>query len=293
MNKDTFNFRRFGKYFASDVKTCTANFGLSLITVSLLFFLFVYALTIAFGIIFSQVWDGPGLALRVPTAVAALTCIVVVMPVKAYGKLTEKQYGAQWLMIPASRLEKFLSMIILSCIIVPIVGITLYLGIDALFCAVDHTCGTSIIRGLIDLEATIDTSIQEVNTELGELTENNVANFITQMTNPWLHIDDCFGMVLPFLLGALMFKSGKTVKTILALVALSAAVSMISTPLMKDWADSMMEMTNSGNMELYDVRSIYNSWIFRNITLVDTISDTIFNLGLLTAIFFRIKTLKH
>ncbi len=291
MNKDIFNFRRFGKYFASDIKTCTANFGLSLITVSLLSFLFVYVLTVGFVLLLNQTWTGPGIAVRIPTAVAALFCIIVVMPVKAYGKLTEKQYGSQWLMLPASRLEKFLSMVILSCIIVPVVGVGLYLGIDSLFCAIDHTCGTSLIRGLLDIEATIGLAVQEIQAELGSDTGNTVADFVVQLSNPWLYIDDSLGMVLPFLLGALMFKSGKTVKTILVIVGLSFVVSAITSPLMMNWANSITEMT-TGNA-IADAQLIFDSWIFRNVALVDTISDTILNVGLLVAIWFRIKTLKH
>ena len=34
---DIFNFRRFGKYFASDLRTCWANYGLSLLTISTIF----------------------------------------------------------------------------------------------------------------------------------------------------------------------------------------------------------------------------------------------------------------
>ena len=33
---DIFNFQRFGKYFASDLRTCAANYGLSLLVLAIL-----------------------------------------------------------------------------------------------------------------------------------------------------------------------------------------------------------------------------------------------------------------
>ena len=44
MKNDIFNFRRFGKYFASDIRTCAANYGLSLLTISLLSPLVLYVI---------------------------------------------------------------------------------------------------------------------------------------------------------------------------------------------------------------------------------------------------------
>ena len=38
---------------------------------------------------------------------------------------------------------------------------------------------------------------------------------------------------------------------------------------------------------------LFNNGFFKNLVLIDIISDTIFNAALLTGIWFRIKTLKH
>ncbi len=293
MKNDIFNFRRFGKYFASDIRTCAANYGLSLLTISLLPTIVLYILSVATSLLLNQVWDGPGMIARTAAFVTAMICMVIIMPVKTYGKITEKQYGAHWLMIPASKLEKFLSMIILSCIVIPIVGTALYISIDALVCAFDHTCGDSLMRGIIELKSMIGEGIREAEMEFGATEHESIANFVIQLANPWLYIDDSMGMVLPFLLGALWFKSGKTVKTILALFAFSTVAGFITAPLMSNWTQTMTELQASGNVDESIVYGIFDSWIFRNIALVDTISDTIFNVGMMTAIYFRIKTLKH
>ena len=44
MKNNIFNFRRFGKYFTSDIRTCTANYGLSLLTMAVLTPIATYAL---------------------------------------------------------------------------------------------------------------------------------------------------------------------------------------------------------------------------------------------------------
>ncbi len=295
MKKDIFNFNRFGKYFVSDVKTCMANYGLSLISLSILTLLVLYVIYVGFSLMLSAGWNGPAMPVRLIIFGVVMFCIVVTMPVKCYGKITDRQYGTNWLMLPASRLEKFLSMIILSCIVVPLVGFVLYISVDALVCAIDHTCGDSLIRVMIDMKAKMSEGIQEVKAELGAPEYGAVKNFITQMSNPWLYLDDVLAMSLPFLLGAMIFKSGKTVKTFLALIAFSIFISTLTTPFIFDWAnslsDSLVSLEGSDSQKAMEL--LYDNWIFQNMALVDTISDVIFNVSLLVAIFFRIKTLKH
>ena len=46
--KEIFNFERFGKYFVSDLKTCRANYGLSLLVISVLVPLATYIMTMRF-----------------------------------------------------------------------------------------------------------------------------------------------------------------------------------------------------------------------------------------------------
>jgi hypothetical protein len=104
MKNDIFNFRRFGKYFATDIKTCWSNYGLSLLTISLITPIVLYVVLTAFNLIMTSTWDGPDMGFRFFTICVAMFCIVVTMPVKCYGRITEKQYGSFWLTLPASRL---------------------------------------------------------------------------------------------------------------------------------------------------------------------------------------------
>jgi len=294
MKNDIFNFRRFGKYFASDIRTCAANYGLSLLTISLLSPLVLYVIVATINQIMHNTWDGPDIGLRVFAFAVAMICMVVTMPVKCYGKITEKQYGSFWLTLPASRLEKFISMILMTCMIVPVSGTLLYLGLDALICAFDHTCGQNLFAGGIELlqkmgeanEVTLNLIDENITIEDATL----VQELVRQMNNPWMYIDEIFCFTLPFLLGAVFFRNGKTVKTFIALFAISTVTGMICSPIMTNW---VMEMFNNLNEDPDAILQMFNNKLFKNLVLIDTVTDTVTNVALMAGIWFRIKTLKH
>jgi len=294
MKTNIFNFRRFGKYFTTDFRTCWANYGLSLLTISLLTPIALYMIVAAFNQIMHNTWDGPDIGLRVFAFAVAMICMVVTMPVKCYGKITEKQYGSFWLTLPASRLEKFISMILMTCLIVPISGALLYLGLDAVICAFDHTCGQNLIAGGMELlqkmgeaqEVTFNFVDENITVEDAALAQE----IIRQVNNPWMYLDEIFCFTLPFLLGSVFFRNGKTVKTIIALFAISTATGIIMTPIMTDWAMKIIENANDDPMAILQM---FNNGLFKNLVLIDTVTDTVTNLALMAGIWFRIKTLKH
>ncbi len=294
MKNDIFNFRRFGKYFATDFRTCWANYGLSLLTISLLSPLVLYVIIATINQIMHNIWDGPDIGLRVFAFAVAMICMVVTMPVKCYGKITEKQYGSFWLNLPASRLEKFISMILMTCIIVPVSGALLYLGLDALICAFDPTCGQNLFAGGMELlqkmgeakDVTLNLIDESITIEDATLAQE----IVRQMNNPWMYIDEIFCFTLPFLLGAVFFRNGKTVKTFIALFAISTVTGMICSPIMTNW---VMEMFNNLNEDPDAILQMFNNKLFKNLVLIDTVTDTVTNLALMAGIWFRIKTLKH
>lgn len=294
MKNDIFNFRRFGKYFATDFRTCWANYGLSLLTISLLSPLVLYVIIVTINQIMHNTWDGPDIGLRVFAFAVAMICMVVTMPVKCYGKITEKQYGSFWLTLPASRLEKFISMILMTCIIVPVSGALLYLGLDALICAFDHTCGQNLFAGgtelLLRMGEAKDVTLNLIDESITIEDATLAQEIVRQMNNPWMYIDEIFCFTLPFLLGAVFFKNGKTVKTFIALFAISTVTGMICSPIMTNW---VMEMFNNLNEDPDAILQMFNNKLFKNLVLIDTVTDTVTNLALMAGIWFRIKTLKH
>ena len=280
-NKDIFNFNRFGKYFVSDLKTCVANYGLTLLTTTLLLPIAIYVVRVALHAFAYSTWEGPEPGLRLFCFGMALIFIITQMPVKCYGKLTEKQYGSFWLTLPASRLEKFLSMLIMTCLIAPLTGTALFLGMDTLMCAIDPTCGECIIARSKNLFGLLtEMGHLKVNIGFGSIPIDDPEAYdrmLGVLTSPWLYVDDIFGITLPFLLGAIYFKKNKIAKTFLALFAFSMAISFITAPL-------TLGLTP---------QKIFCSNFFRNMVLIDIISDTVLNIAMMAGVWFRIKTLKH
>jgi hypothetical protein len=117
-------------------------------------------------------------------------------------------------------------------------------------------------------------------------------DFAKQMSSPWLYVDDFIMVCLTFLLGAIFFKSGKSAKTILAVIACGMFISMAVTPFMSKMFMSLIEQAQAVESP-ENLNALFSTGLFRHAALIDTINDTLTNLLLLTGIFFRIKTLKH
>jgi hypothetical protein len=181
-------------------------------------------------------------------------------------------------------------MVIMTSIVMPVAVCTVYFGVDALLCTFDKTCGTSIfasIGSLIDTFMSISVASSSDMVQFPDL-----AKFIKQVSNPWLYVDDIIGMFLITLTGAVLFKSGKTAKTCLAYIAITFMLGIAVTPFanaaFKEFADlSLMAHTPEA------MNQLFSAGIFRHAALIDTINDTIVNLALIAAIYFRVKTLKH
>lgn len=288
MNSNTFDFKRFGSYIASDARNCIANFGLSAILISCAGVITYLAVTL-FNLIFNGEWMSSGQALRLFVFCMAMIVMVTSMPVKCYGRLTEKKAGSSWLMIPASRTEKFASMVILNCIAIQLIMATAYLLLDLIICTIDPSCGKSLIFGLRELWFIV----METSIDSGDISVMlpDMEKFVHQIGNPLLYMDDTIMLMLIFLLGAIVFKKAKTSKTILAFIIISTILGMLCLPLVRVFFEGFTN--NIHTMDATQLNELFKTWIFRHIVLLDTISDTIVNILLLTCIYHRIKTLKH
>lgn len=286
---NTFNFNRFGKFLASDLRHCLANYGLSMLLMSMMG-LIIYIGTVTMGLVFNGAWDGPGVGFRLTVFIITMFVLMTSMPVKCYGGLTDKKTGSAWLMLPVSRLEKYLSMIINTVFIIPLATGSVYVLVDSLLCGLDPTCGAGIIT---ETKAFLVNMVSEsFATESDIISMPSLGTYVHQVSNPLLYIDDIIMISLVFLLGAVCFKSGKTVKTFFAIFAYSIAFSFISVPVISHYMGGIMENINMLDQTAF-IEDMFNSWIFRHAALVDTINDTVVNLALMAGIWFRIKTLKH
>lgn len=272
--KEIFDIKRFGKYIVTDLRGCVSKYTLNFLLISLMGVV-IYAGTVVMGLIIKGTWGGPSIYFRAAVFVICIAVLLLTMPSKLYGHLTEKRAGTTWLMIPASTFEKYLSMILICAIIIPALFLGIYIGTDAILCAVDKTCGVNILH--------LSKEIFGYRTEM----PTEVLSAIGGLINPLTYIDDIIGSVLIFLLGAICFKNAKVVKTILFLMVISMAFSIIASPFITNYMEAL------ANNPTTTLDEFFSGGFFGNLSLIDTINDLTVTVICLTGIFFRLKTLKH
>lgn len=223
MKNNTFSISRFGKYFVHDLKTQVKNIGMLWLVCVLMPVIF-YATYMLFGNIFSPSGhlyfikdigsgpkgiDGPILGVRFAVFVVTTMVLTMVFPSRAYGDITKKSEGSAWLMLPASRLEKYISMMVICLAVVPLTFIAGHLLCDWLVCLADPTCGKAM-------------AAFNINSAIGQ---PDAPQFVAN--GFWLLYAMIIEYALTFLLGALIFKKWKVIFTIIALFVLSNILTPI------------------------------------------------------------------
>ena len=271
MNK-IFSLKRFGRYFTFDLKNAVNNFGLSLLIMCCLPVMLLIG-RVLLSIIFGGGESIPSLPERISLFSIALLIMMITSPMKLYGGLTEKKYGSSWLLIPASRLEKFISMLLICLIVVPVAYLIVYLGVDGILSLLIKDYSPAII-GSDAMKTFMSFHIPEDIPF--EMVGGSSLYFFGSMA----------ATILVFLLGGLCFKKGKVGKTILALFIIMMVVGIITFIIFvksPEHFESLMERADV--MDPERIASSISTWSW--------ILNILFFGGLGTAIYFRLKTLKH
>ncbi len=273
---DNFNFSRFGKYFVHDLKKQQKNIGMLMLIFGLFPIIF-YMIYIVFGTIFNEnlirlltgtTIEGPSIGARLGVFAGITIIFVMLYPSRAYGEITDKAKGSEWLMLPASRLEKFVSMTLMTLVVIPIIFIIAYLLSDAVVCLFDKTCGDSIFSFRIN-----------------DVT--NTSDLILPANGFWILAANIIEYASIFLLGGLIFKKWKTVGTALVLFALSMLGSFAFGIFIS-------------NADLDCIGEWMSEWAQRHADYIDLWVNGFVNLCLFlivaaceTASWFRIKRIQH
>ena len=272
---NAFNFNRFGKYLVYDLKRQWRNIGM-LMLIFALFPIIFYMLYMFFAALFDgglmKVFtgieiNGPAIWARFGVFFAMTAVFVMIFPSRAYGEITDKAKGAEWLMLPASRLEKFVSMLLISLVVIPLAYVAVYLISDAFVCLLDRSCGDSLMSFRIN-PSMYDDSFVAVN-------------------GFWILASTIAGNVITFLLGGLMFKKWKVIGTLLVLFALQLILSGLVSAFIanadlewwgkwfEDWA-----IRHADNLDIW-LNAFINFWFLLILAVCGTWS------------WFRIKRLQH
>lgn len=205
-----FDIKRFGQYFLYDLRRAKNNYGLSLLLMGL-----IPIILYIVGQLISLI-GGNGI-MEMPDVMKIMGIYIVLVVVllgagtKIYGFVTEKRAGSDFLMLPASTFEKWLSMVLMVCIALPVVLFALLFVSDGLMSLVfPHSYGGRIFN--LDLISGFINAFEEEGVSFN-LPAFTVINWCEN--------------ILIFTLGAICFKRGKVGKTILCLMGLATVISTL------------------------------------------------------------------
>lgn len=255
--KDIFDLKRFGRYFTYELNTAKQNCGLTLLVTCAM-----PLIVILLELIFTADIDmsGESVGFRWFLAIVAVAVMTIAFPVKLYGDVTDRRAGSRWALIPVSSFEKFLSVALMTCVVLPLCFFCLYSAVDALVCLIPGY-GEPLIAQLSEFKSSAFLSCSEYST----------SGLFFDLWASWC------ASVLTFTLGAIFFRKGKASKTILVIIAIGILFSSISV-----WVLSGMECDDFCSVDFpAGIRTLLISL------------QTVINVILLTGIFFRIKTIKY
>lgn len=268
---NTFSAKRFGNYFLYDLRRLWAGAGLPLLILSLMP-LILWFFTGVYGVLITHHWVLPPLDARIACVVAAMFIGSLMLPSRVYGYLTDKRAGSEWLMIPASRLEKFLSMILVTIVVIPLVFVCLTLLSDGALSLFSKDYG--MLLSQLNLNEAMKLESDDIHIAGGGW---------------WFVYFWVSGVLLEFLLGAIFFKKQKVAKTILVLLGIGFVFSSIVIPLI---VNDILDIEGLADMVADWVEANMHQmefWI--NFFIDASYALRVGVLGLL--IWLRIKTLKH
>lgn len=276
--KETFDFSRFWKYFLYDNRQMWRHNSRNLLIISGLGLL-TYVVWILCGVIFKQTWMGPSMAVRLTVFVCSWLGLIF-FQTKSYGYLTDKAAGSAWLMLPASRTEKFVSMLLITLVEMPVFLVLVFGGIDALVTALDPTVQGWVFGNLSQISAAMQ-SVSEGGLDLGMGTAGLGFNIYVQF---------CANMLFCLLCG-ICFKRNKLFHALAIMMGAGFLSSLAFTGI-------FASMDMDGAISVYadklaggDKASLENAMnIFLNAGLV---LNWVLAIGMGAGIYHRIKTLKH
>lgn len=272
MINETFNGQRFWTYFKYDLTQMWRNHVKAAVGIGLAG-LIVYFVVVLFNLTFNGTWQGPGITGRFFTFFLASAALELYYT-RIYGYLTDKRKGSAWLMLPASTVEKWLSMLCMACIVLPVLFFCASFLVDGVLCALDPTIGKSMASVLAG-------GWQEF---LSNLTDVNSEYTLTLNVAPlgWAMLLSTLGNLLYFLLCGICFKRNK----IIGAFAIAFGLSILSSIFMSSFSLSLVENWDVDDITLAEA-NINRLFVFAN-----ALSATL-TVAMAGGIFWRLKTLKH
>ena len=271
MKSEVFNGQRFWSYFKYDATQMWRNHAKAAVIIGLSG-LFFYFTAITFGLLLGDGWDGPNIATRFLIFIIAFT-VLELYQTRTYGYLTDRKRGSAWLMVPASAFEKWLSMLLMTLIVIPVLFLVVFFSADFLTAVLDPTVGKSMI-------STLTGKASDINSELVILNETYSTSWgIGSIA--WPVAMSFLSNLLYFLLCGLCFKRNKILGAIAVSIGISMVLSLIFSGLGSFGPEELETMVDETPASVQTILR----WCTAITSLVAA--------GLSAGIYYRLKTLKH
>ena len=205
-----FDIKRFWNFLLYDLRRARNNYALSMLLLGLtpvILYMIIQFFSLIFGNGVAEIPD----SLKI--MVMAVSCVIIILGFgsKVYGQLTEKRAGSDYLMIPASTTEKWISLFLVTCVAAPVVLGVLLLASDGLMSLLfPNSYGTRVL------------DMTKINEVLDMAKEEGI-----YINAGGLTVIDWMMNILTFTLGAICFKKGKIGKTILCIMGVATVVSTL------------------------------------------------------------------
>ena len=269
MKNEVFSGKRFRTYFKYDLSAMWHNHFKAALGIGLAG-LFFYVIAVLFHLIFTGRWQGPGMGGRIAVFTLAAFALELYQT-RTYGYITDKRKGSAWLMIPASTFEKWLSMMIMTLIVVPLIFLAASFAVDELLVLLDPTMNESFFTSGANALGSMNQTFSELNEEYMTNWSVGKLGFLTLLS--------FWSSYLFFLLCGLCFRKNKILFGFLVLFGLSILSSIFTSPI------------------------VFNPNTHRDAEATDTALKTILNLstllsgisvaGLAAGCYYRLKTIKQ
>lgn len=272
MKNEMFNGQRFWTYFKYDLTQMWRNHVKAAVGIGLAG-LIVYFVVVLFNLTFNGTWQGPGITGRFFTFFLASAALELYYT-RIYGYLTDKRKGSAWLMLPASTVEKWLSMLCMACIVLPVLFFFASFLVDGVLCALDPTIGKSMVSVLAGGWQEFLSNLTDVNTEY-TLTLNVAPLGWAMLLGTW-------GNLLYFLLCGICFRRNK----IIGAFAIAFGLSMLSSIIVSSFSLSLVADFEADDIAAAEMNI---NQLFAWANAISAVLTAVMAGG----IFWRLKTIKQ
>ena len=215
---------------------------------------------------------------------------IIIAPARLYQYCNDSRKGIGYAMLPASTLEKFLSMVIYCVIVTPIIYVAGALAIDSILALFNGPYEGFAVSYYFNQFAQIDSSI--ANHNVAGLLDDTWPIFVENLSPTFLRILNLLGLLTLssiFMFGNMIFKKRKTGKMIGILILLAIIIMIISINYVAN-NEALIEYFNQideDNVTEFIERMIF---IWMNVALY---TEIIVSALMLFGVYRKIKTQKY